>query len=55
MQNIFWTSLKIPAKGLGFLMLYEDRCHPLKKGILFYDAIFFVLAQPTLCSFVYIK
>ena len=36
----------IHAKGLDFLMLYEDRCHPLEKGILFYVAIFF-LAQPT--------
>ena len=31
----------IHAKGLDFLMLYEDRCHPLEKGILFYVAIFF--------------
>ena len=42
-ENIFWESLMIHAKGLDFLMLYEDRCHPLEKGILFYVAIFFLL------------
>lgn len=40
---MLWKSLTIHAKGLNFLILYEDRCLPLKKEM-YHSALFFIAA-----------